>query len=170
MFKPKGFLYFTIFSLVLMVSITVYQKYSSNVITKEIEEWANSNKIRINVNEIKLSKFKIEFNEKEWNDLVVKLNNTRYFDALNDTPSFELGFNPEFAKELVNEWKTKFNWKEKVDELNKFDQYKIVINDVTIHFVRLITNKNAGRKPIPLMLIDGWPGLYIFAPKFEFLK
>jgi RNA-binding protein YlmH len=128
------------------------------MITKEIEEWANSNLIKLNKNEIKLNKFKIEFNEKEWDSLVAKLNSTRYFDELNDIASFEFGFNPQFAKELVDEWKTNFNWKEKVDELNKFEQYKMVINDVTIHFVRLLTNKDTGRKPIPLMLIDGWPG------------
>jgi pimeloyl-ACP methyl ester carboxylesterase len=74
--------------------------------------------------------------------------------------SFEFGFNPEYAEELVEYWKTKYNWKDQVTKLNRYPQFRITFNDTTIHYVRFQTNAKSGLKPTPVLIMDGWPGSY----------
>lgn len=148
--------------LALAIFINYYLENEREKTTKSIIEWANENKIQLD-KDVVVTPFKIEFNKSEWDFLLEKLKTTRYFSPLNEkyVAKFEYGFNPEYAKELVEYWKKDFNWKDRVDHLNKFPHFKIKFRDeITIHFVRVITNKSSGKEPIPIMLIDGWPGSF----------
>ncbi len=159
----KGLVKGSLVPLLVAVLLGVYQYYTNVTLTKSVTEWAEANKIIIEKEKIKLKQFKIEFDQSEWDFLLKKLEMSRYFKPLNEkfVARNEYGFDPEYAEELVAYWKTKFNWKSQVDYLNKFPQFQIQINETTIHFVRVITNKNDDKASIPIMLMDGWPGSFL---------
>lgn len=158
----KGLVKGSLVPLLVAVLLGFYQHYTNVALTKSVTEWAEANKIIIEKEKIKLKPFKIEFDQSEWGFLLKKLEMSRYFKPLNEKYSErnEYGFDPDYTQELVEYWKTKFNWKSQVDYLNKFPQFQIQINETTIHFVRVITNKNDDKVTIPIMLIDGWPGSF----------
>lgn len=139
--------------LVFSVSIAYYQSHCSANLAVEISQWAEKNKINVDRTKLKPESFKVEYNEKDWQLLIKKLELTRYFEALDKklVPEFEFGFNPEYAKELVEHWKTKFDWKSQVQLLNKYPQFKININDTTIHYVHVQINPRKDIKPIPIL-------------------
>lgn len=71
---------------------------------------------------------------------------------------FQYGFNTNYLKDVITHWRKKYNWKEREVFLNKFPQYKTMINGLDLHFIR-VTPKNAvGKKVVPLLLLHGWPG------------
>ncbi|RNA14863.1 epoxide hydrolase 1-like [Brachionus plicatilis] len=148
---------------------TKYEETRSISELKKIEQWAEENKIKVDKS-IEVEKFKIEFDQKEWSLLKQKLSLTRYFTALEDVPSFDYGFDPDYARELVEYWQTNFDWKSQVDYLNKYPQFRIRINDTIIHYVHYITNPNAAKK-VNLLLLDGWPGAFFgFFQAIEFIQ
>ena len=159
--KLAFYLSFVILAIDILLECFVHQPNTESI--QHIQEWANANLITIDQN-TEIQPFEIEFDQSEWDLLVQKLELSRYFTVLNDSnvKRSEFGFDPEYAKELVDYWKSGYSWKEKVTELNRFPQFKIAIdNDVTIHFVRYVTNKHLdAKKRIPVVLLDGWPGSF----------
>ncbi len=133
--------------------------------SKSVEKWAADNQLTVNSTP---TPFKAEFNQAEWNGLVQKLNQTRYFEALDSkyAPYFEFGFDIDYAQNLVDHWKSdNFNWSNQVDTvLNKYPQFKIQMDgDISLHYVRYLTNRKLSteggeRQVIRLLLLDGWPG------------
>ena len=125
---------------------------------RTVRKWLKTKEISLEG--IKNEEFKIKYNQKDWDFLLSKLENTRYFERLDDkhVSRFEYGFDSEYAKDLVDYWKKYFNWSKQVDHLNSKQQFLITINDVKIHYVRVKcrTEKISKR----LMLIDGWPGSF----------
>ena len=155
----------SILVLALSVLFVVYDNYKTKEDLENLEKWAEENKIVIDKTKVQPTPFKIEYNENEWNLLKKKLELTKYFEPLDEkyVKKFEFGFDPEYAKVLVDYWKTNFNWSKQVDHLNRFPQYRIKINDITIHYVHVITNKDKlskNIKSIPILLMDGWPGSF----------
>lgn len=128
----------TVVVLLLSILISLIWDQETQRNLKTIENWAEKNKIILNKEKNKEKEFKIEFNQNEWNNLLNKLNNTRYFEPLDlqYVNSFEFGFDIDLAKELIDYWRTKFNWKNQVNELNRFKHYKIQFEDITLHYVR----------------------------------
>ena len=154
---------------IVAVLFTKYEQVKSISEMKNIEKWAEQNKIRVD-NLEKAEKFKIEFDEHEWNLLKQKLSLSRYFTALEDVPSFDYGFDPDYARELVDYWRNKFDWKQQVDYLNKYPQYRVKINETLIHYVHYTTNSNAVKK-VNLLLLDGWPGAFFgFYQVIDFIE
>jgi microsomal epoxide hydrolase len=155
----KIFTLLTLLILIAAVGIGLYQKYSSEELTKRVAEYGKQYEIKIDKSAMKREEFKITFDEAEWKSLQNKLDSTRYFNRLENVPDFSYGFNPEYAKELVTYWRKSFDWKKQIDRLNKYQQYRITVNNTIIHYIYHETNKGKSAKPtINLMLIDGWPG------------
>ncbi len=152
---------FKLLAFIVLILAFIFTFYSNNE-RENLDEWINSNRIILTNDNTTLNEFKIEFNQAEWNFLSNKLNNTRYFKILDEkkVKRNQYGFDPEFAQMLVDYWRQEFNWSKQIDFLNKYPQFKLIINDeITIHYIRLITNKHL-KKQIKLMLIDGWPGSF----------
>jgi pimeloyl-ACP methyl ester carboxylesterase len=158
-------------SFVLISGVYIYwEDMVTNESFERLDLWSQSNQIKLDKeSSIRHEDFKIEYNQSEWDLLVKKLEMTRYFKALNEAyvVKNDYGFDPEYTRELVDYWKSKFDWKAQVDLLNKYPQFKIKFQDVIIHYVRVITNdaKSAAttttrRRPIPILLADGWPGSF----------
>lgn len=97
--------------------------------------------------------FKIEIPQHVLTDLQARLKQTRWTDVPKDA-GWSFGTNPEYLRELVTYWQTKYDWRKQEALLNQFNQYKVTIDGVEIHFVY---QKGKGKNPKPLLLTHGWP-------------
>jgi|TARA_B100000401_G_C52800496_1_gene718297 pimeloyl-ACP methyl ester carboxylesterase len=104
--------------------------------------------------------FKSKIKKKYIDDLKNQISNGRIINwSPEKNKNAGLKFND--LKYILNYWKTKFDWEKQEEVLNKFNQYKLKINDVDLHFLHI---KSSFKNAKPLMLIHGWPGSI-----FEFL-
>lgn len=150
-----------LFVIILSVAVHFYWKFQDELNQKRLEEWSELNKVHFTDTNTVISEFKVNFNESEWSFLKLKLEHSRHFRILNEKyiKRNEIGFDPEYAQELTNYWKSDFDWKSRVDYINKYPQFRINIkNEITIHFARILTNSNPN--PIKLLLLDGWLGAF----------
>ena len=153
----------TFVSVFLILGLAVYLNYQGDRERKEIENWAELNKLVLTKENATVNEFKVEFNQSEWDFLKSKLDNTRHFRALNEkhVKRNEIGFDPEYAAELVTYWANSFNWTQIIKYINKYPQFKLTINsETTLHYLRVVTNQNVTKKPIQLLLINGWPDVF----------
>lgn len=158
----KKIFYSSSFVLIVAVAFGYYQQFRFTQTVIDIEKWGQENLLVLSKIKTLVKPFKIEYDEAEFEALKRKLENTRYFEPLDgeNVKKFEFGFDSEYLKELVDYWKMNYNWSKQVENLNRFPQFRININEITIHYVRVVTNEAPGRKPIPILLIDGWPGAF----------
>uniref|UniRef100_T1IXJ3 Epoxide hydrolase n=1 Tax=Strigamia maritima TaxID=126957 RepID=T1IXJ3_STRMM len=119
--------------------------------------WAKEAKTNFLVDE-KVYPFKIAVSDKVLDDLKSRLQNARFSEPL-EGADFQYGFNTNYLKEVVEYWKTKYNWREHEKSFNQFDGYKTQIDGIDIHFLH-VKPKNipVNKKVLPLLLIHGWPG------------
>ena len=57
-------------------------------------------------------------------------------------------------KELVEYWRTKYDWRVHEHEMNSFANYRTTIDGIPIHFIH---EPGKGPNPMPLILSHGWP-------------
>jgi pimeloyl-ACP methyl ester carboxylesterase len=98
--------------------------------------------------------FKIEVSDAVLSDLRERLERTRFPDEVPDT-GWEYGTNLAYMKELVEYWRTKYDWRRHEAALNRFDHFKTDIGGLDLHFIYA---KGCGPNPKPLLISHGWPG------------
>lgn len=57
--------------------------------------------------------FEIKFRQQKYTELLEKLENTRYFESLEDV-DWKYGTRPDFMKSVVDHWINNFSWKDQV--------------------------------------------------------
>ena len=98
------------------------------------------------------------------NDLKDRLSKTYFFENLEGI-DWEYGTNPDYMKELVEYWRTKFDWRKQETLLNTYPHYKTKISGIDVHFVHYKPELKEGQRLLPIMLVHGWPGSF-----YEFYK
>jgi pimeloyl-ACP methyl ester carboxylesterase len=93
-------------------------------------------------------------------DLGERLARTRFPDQA-PGPAWAYGTDIEYMRQLVEYWRTHFDWRAQEARLNAFPQYQTELFDIGLHFLHV---PGRGPAPIPLLLLHGWPGSV-----FEFL-
>jgi pimeloyl-ACP methyl ester carboxylesterase len=93
-------------------------------------------------------------------DLRERLARTRFPDQALGEP-WAYGTDVAYLRELVEYWRTGFDWRAQEARLNAFPQYKASLHDIDVHFLHV---PGQGPDPCPLLLMHGWPGSV-----FEFL-
>jgi pimeloyl-ACP methyl ester carboxylesterase len=93
-------------------------------------------------------------------DLRERLARTRFPDQAPGEP-WAYGTDVAYLRELVEYWRTGFDWRAQEARLNAFPQYKASLHDIDVHFLHVL---GQGPDPCPLLLMHGWPGSV-----FEFL-
>ncbi|EFN83232.1 juvenile hormone epoxide hydrolase 1 [Harpegnathos saltator] len=70
------------------------------------------------------------------------------------------GISTTYLKDVVEYWRSKYNWTERQALLNKYPQYVTNIQGLDIHFYHVTPNlpKDRKLKVLPLLLLHGWPG------------
>ena len=89
-------------------------------------------------------------------DLRQRLADTRWPDEIPNT-GWDYGSNLAYLKELVEHWRTKFDWRAQEAKLNAFSHFKSEVDGLDIHFIH---EKGKGPNPIPLVITHGWPSCF----------
>ena len=89
-------------------------------------------------------------------DLHQRLADTRWPDEIPNT-GWDYGSNLTYIKELVDYWRTDFDWRAQEAELNAFNHFKSEVDGLDIHFIH---EKGKGPNPIPLIITHGWPSCF----------
>ena len=100
--------------------------------------------------------FKVDVPESKLQDLKARLDITRWPDEITGS-EWDYGTNMAYLKELVEYWRTKFDWRAQEALLNNFSHFKAQVDGLGIHFIH---EKGKGPNPIPLIVTHGWPGTF----------
>ncbi|MGH7947737.1 MAG: epoxide hydrolase family protein, partial [Candidatus Binataceae bacterium] len=101
-----------------------------------------------------LEAFTVAVPERVITDLRDRLTRTRFPDELPDT-GWDYGANLAYLKELIDYWRTKYDWRKHEAEINRFKQFRAQVDGLGIHFIH---EQGRGPNPKPLLLLHGWPG------------
>ena len=101
-----------------------------------------------------ITPFQISISDEDLEDLQLRLSLTRLPDQLNNI-SWEYGTDLNYMRELIGYWQDGFDWREQERQLNQFDQFKTVVDDLNMHFIH---QRSSNPDAIPLMVVHGWPG------------
>jgi pimeloyl-ACP methyl ester carboxylesterase len=93
-------------------------------------------------------------------DLRERLARTRLPDQA-PGEAWAYGTDVAWLAELVEYWRTTFDWRAQEARLNALPQYTLPLHDIDVHFLHV---PGRGPEPLPLLLSHGWPGSV-----FEFL-
>ena len=100
--------------------------------------------------------FTIAVEDSVLEDLQQRLADTRWPDEIPNT-GCDYGSNLAYLKELVEHWRTKFDWRAQEAKLNAFSHFKSEVDGLDIHFIH---EKGKGPNPIPLVITHGWPSCF----------
>ncbi|MBO9731422.1 MAG: epoxide hydrolase [Chitinophaga sp.] len=106
---------------------------------------------------IVIKPMRIYIPEEDIVDLHYRLRHTRWVSPMEDA-TWEDGTSGEYLRDLAAYWLSGYNWREREARLNKFDHYQATIGDSQLHFIHA---KGEGPDPIPLLLMQGWPGSFV---------
>jgi pimeloyl-ACP methyl ester carboxylesterase len=80
---------------------------------------------------------------------------------LSQGAGWRYGVDQAWFKNLIDYWASGFDWRKAETKFNEFTQFRVDVSGRAVHFVRLPPRGGAPAKPIPLLLLHGWP--YTFA-------
>ncbi len=89
-------------------------------------------------------------------DLKERLAHTRWPDEITDS-DWDYGSNLGYIKELVEYWRTGFDWGAREAAINGFDHFRTQVEGLGIHFIH---QKGQGPSPLPLIITHGWPSSF----------
>ena len=97
------------------------------------------------------NEFRAEVPQTELDELRRRLDATRWPDQL---PGVEWSYGVELGRlhEVVDGWRTSYDWRRFEDKLNTYPQYLTEIDGQQVHFIHV---RQGG---MPLLLMHGWPG------------
>ncbi|NYI03795.1 epoxide hydrolase family protein [Allostreptomyces psammosilenae] len=86
-------------------------------------------------------------------DLRRRLESVRWPDVAADD-GWSYGVNRAYLRELVDHWRTGFDWRAAEARINAYEHYRVEVEGVPVHFMR---RPGVGPDPVPLILTHGWP-------------
>jgi len=73
-------------------------------------------------------------------------------DFNNETGRY--GLNEAWLRTAVGYWRDEFDWRKAEAEMNRLPHYRVVIDDVPIHYIHLRSKR---KNATPLIITHGWP-------------
>ncbi|XP_047510017.1 juvenile hormone epoxide hydrolase-like [Pieris napi] len=104
--------------------------------------------------------YSVEFSEVMVNELRNLLLHRRPFQPPLEDTGFTYGFNSNFLTRVLDYWQNKYNFADRQNFLNKYDQYVTNIQGLDIHFVHVRPTVGLDVDVVPLLLLHGWPGSF----------
>src|SRR5690348_11537624 len=98
--------------------------------------------------------FRIDIPQAQLDDLAAKLAATRLPAPL-PGDGWNTGVPVAYLAELVEHWRTKYDWRAAEAELNAYPQFTTEIEGQQVHFLHVTS---AEPNALPLLLTHGWPG------------
>ncbi|MEE9146627.1 MAG: epoxide hydrolase N-terminal domain-containing protein, partial [Candidatus Tectomicrobia bacterium] len=97
--------------------------------------------------------FTIHVPDETLEDLRDRLARTRWPGELPDS-GWDYGSNLAYIKELVEYWRTQFDWRAQEATLNRFAHFRTTVDGIGIHCIH---ERGKGPNPMPLIITHGWP-------------
>jgi pimeloyl-ACP methyl ester carboxylesterase len=97
--------------------------------------------------------FRIAIPQEDLDDLHDRLSRTRWPDELPNT-GWRYGPPVGYLKELVEYWRTGYDWRAHERELNEYPQFHTEIDGENVHFLHV---RSAEPDAVPLIITHGWP-------------
>jgi hypothetical protein len=97
--------------------------------------------------------YRIDIPEAELDDLRERLARTRWPDSLPDV-GWSYGVDQNYLVDLVQHWRTGYDWRVHEARLNAIPQFTTVIDGQDIHFLHA---RSAEPDAVPLIITHGWP-------------
>jgi pimeloyl-ACP methyl ester carboxylesterase len=103
-----------------------------------------------------MNPFRIEVPESELDDLRRRLAEVRWPD---EPPSsdWERGVPPNYLRDLVEYWRTGYDWRAAEATLNSFPQFTTEIDGARVHFLHV---RSPEPNAVPMLVTHGWPGSF----------
>ena len=98
--------------------------------------------------------FKINISDRIIQDIYTKVAKYSWHEMPNDG-GWNYGTNLNYMKEISKYWVNNFDWRKQESKINKFQNFIAKIDDIDLHFIH---EKGSGSRPMPLLLMHGWPG------------
>ncbi|ANY76327.1 epoxide hydrolase [Paenibacillus ihbetae] len=98
--------------------------------------------------------FRIAIPQQKLDDLKERLSRTRWPVELPDVEGND-GVPLGYMKELVEYWRTSYDWRKHEAQLNEYPQFTTRIDGTNIHFLHV---RSPEKDAFPLILTHGWPG------------
>jgi pimeloyl-ACP methyl ester carboxylesterase len=106
------------------------------------------------MNSEKIQPFRIDIPQEQLDDLRHRLATVRWPDELPGT-GWDHGTPLSYLRELVDHWRTTYDWRAHEARLNEFPQFTTEIDGQNIHFLHI---RSPEPEALPLVLTHGWPG------------
>jgi len=122
------------------------------------------------MNDSDVTPFQVAIPRADLDDLAHRLARTRWADALPEKeviaggagtpapPGWEYGVPVSYVRDLVEHWRTSYDWRVQEAKLNEYPQFTTEIDGQRIHFVHV---RSAEPDAIPLVLTHGWPNSFV---------
>ncbi|MCL6734184.1 epoxide hydrolase family protein [Streptomyces neyagawaensis] len=101
-----------------------------------------------------LRPFRIDIPQLQLDDLHARLAGARWPDELPGV-GWSRGVPVGYAKELVEYWRTGFDWRAQEALLNSYEQWTTTVDGQNVHFLHV---RSPEPDATPLLLLHGWPG------------
>ncbi|MCM6775113.1 epoxide hydrolase [Nocardia sp. CDC159] len=101
-----------------------------------------------------ITPFRIDIPQQRLDDLRARLDNARFPQPL-PGDDWDTGVPTHWLRELVDYWRTGYDWRAAERRLNSFPQFTTEIEGQRIHFLHV---RSAEPNAVPLLLTHGWPG------------
>jgi pimeloyl-ACP methyl ester carboxylesterase len=97
--------------------------------------------------------FRIHVEQGVLDDLQARLRRVRWTSVIAE-PGWEIGTSAAYLRQLVDHWRSAYDWRHHEQRLNQLPQFKAPVDGARMHFVQ---EKGRGPRPLPLLLLHGWP-------------
>jgi pimeloyl-ACP methyl ester carboxylesterase len=101
--------------------------------------------------------FKVEVAAATLQDLQRRLVRTR-FDPEDDAADWDAGTSPGYLRELVEYWRSGYDWRAHEAEINCFAHFHASVRGAKVHFIH---ERGQGPRPLPLVLTHGYPDSFL---------
>src|ERR1700742_3358357 len=96
--------------------------------------------------------FEIKVPEAALDDLRRRLEATR--PTKDEDASWDAGTSPAYLRELVDYWRTRYDFRAEQARLNGFAHFRAKVGSTHLHFIH---QRGRGEAPFPLILTHGYP-------------
>lgn len=100
--------------------------------------------------------YHIQVADETLHDLRERLKHTRWPDEVQGA-RWEYGAHLAYMKDLVDYWRTDFDWRVQEQKINQFANYRTQLDGLGLHFIH---ERGRGPRPLPLLIPHGWPSSF----------
>lgn len=75
-----------------------------------------------------------------------------------DASGWDAGTSPAYLRQLIDYWRTKYDWRAAEVRINRFANFRATIGETIVHFIH---QRGRGESPLPLVLTHGFPDSFL---------